>query len=77
MSKSGRRLNGSQPGLPDKADAGACEDLSAVLERPLLCYAMSLTSSERSALELLREVSIQALGGKRKLRDPGQGSIVA
>jgi hypothetical protein len=39
---------------------------------------MSLTSSEHSALEVrLKEVWIKAFGGKRKLKDPGPGSIVA
>jgi RNA polymerase sigma-70 factor, ECF subfamily len=56
-----------QPG-----DAGAFEELIAVVERPLLYYAMSLTGSEDSALDVLEQVWIKALGGIRKLKDPGR-----
>jgi hypothetical protein len=51
MPKPGRSLNGSRLAAR-QADAGACEDLIAVLERPVL-------------------------GGIRKPKDPGPGSIVA
>jgi RNA polymerase sigma-70 factor, ECF subfamily len=52
-------------------DKGAFEDLIAVMERPLLYYAMSLTGSQDSALDVLQEVWIKTFRGIRKLRDPG------
>ncbi len=52
-------------------EAGAFEDLIAVMERPLLYYATSLTGSTDSALDVLQEVWIKALGNIRKLKDPG------
>jgi len=55
-----------QAGEPD-----AFEDLIAVMERPLLYYATSLTGSSDSALDVLQEVWIKALRGIRKLKDPG------
>jgi RNA polymerase sigma-70 factor (ECF subfamily) len=52
-------------------EKGAFEDLIAVMERPLLYYAMSLTGNQDSALDVLQEVWIKAFRGIRKLRDPG------
>jgi RNA polymerase sigma-70 factor (ECF subfamily) len=50
-------------------DPGAFEDLIAVMERPLLYYAMSLTGSQDIALDVLQEVCIKTLRGIRKLKD--------
>jgi RNA polymerase sigma-70 factor (ECF subfamily) len=52
-------------------EAGAFEDLIAVMERPLLYYATSLTGSPDAALDVLQEVWIRVLRGIRKLKDPG------
>jgi RNA polymerase sigma-70 factor (ECF subfamily) len=52
-------------------EAGAFEDLIAVMERPLLYYATSLTGNPDAALDVLQEVWIRALRGMRKLKDPG------
>jgi len=52
-------------------EKGAFEDLIAVMERPLLYYAMSLTGNQDSALDVLQEVWIKVFRGIRKLRDPG------
>jgi RNA polymerase sigma-70 factor (ECF subfamily) len=52
-------------------DPGAFEDLIAVMERPLLYYAMSLTGAQDSALDVLQEVWIKTLRGIRNLKDPG------
>jgi len=52
-------------------EADAFEDLIAVMERPLLYYATSLTGNPDSALDVLQEVWIKALRGIRKLKDPG------
>ena len=52
-------------------DPGAFEDLIAVMERPLLYYAMSLTGTQDSALDVLQEVWIKTFRGIRKLKDPG------
>ncbi len=52
-------------------EPGAFEDLIAVMERPLLYYAMSLTGNQDSALDVLQEAWIKAFRGIRKLRDPG------
>ncbi|MGO9776599.1 MAG: RNA polymerase sigma factor [Terracidiphilus sp.] len=52
-------------------DAGAFEDLIAVMERPLLYYATSLTGNPESALDVLQEVWIKVFGGIRRLKDPG------
>ena len=51
-------------------EKGAFEDLIAVMERPLLYYAMTLTGNADSALDVLQEVWIKALRGIRTLRDP-------
>src|ERR1039458_3176756 len=52
-------------------EAGAFEDPIAVMERPLLYYAASLTGNPDSALDVLQEVWIRAFRGIRKLKDPG------
>jgi len=52
-------------------EPGAFEDLIAVMERPLLYYANSLTDNPDSALDVLQEVWIKVFRGIRKLRDPG------
>ena len=52
-------------------EPGAFEDLIAVMERPLLYYAASLTGNTDSALDVLQEVWIKAFRGIRKLKDPG------
>jgi RNA polymerase sigma-70 factor (ECF subfamily) len=52
-------------------EAGAFEDLIAVMERPLLYYAASLTGDSDSALDVLQEVWIRVFRGIRKLKDPG------
>ena len=52
-------------------EAGAFEDLIAVMERPLLYYATSLTDNPDTALDVLQEVWIKAFRGIRKLKDPG------
>jgi len=52
-------------------EPGAFEDLIAVMERPLLYYATSLTGSSDSGLDVLQEVWIKAFRGIRRLRDPG------
>jgi RNA polymerase sigma-70 factor (ECF subfamily) len=50
---------------------GAFEDLIAVMERPLLYYAMSLTGNQDRALDVLQDVWLKVLRGIRRLKDPG------
>src|SRR5262245_25374745 len=52
-------------------ESGAFEDLIAIMERPLLYYAMSLTGSQDGALDVLQEVWLKVFRGIRKLKDPG------
>ena len=52
-------------------EAGAFEDLIAVMERPLLYYAMSLTGNQDSALDVMQEVWLKVFRGIRKLKEPG------
>jgi RNA polymerase sigma-70 factor (ECF subfamily) len=52
-------------------EPGAFEDLIAVMERPLLYYATSLTGNQDSGLDVLQEVWIRAFRGIRGLREPG------
>jgi RNA polymerase sigma-70 factor (ECF subfamily) len=52
-------------------EASAFDDLIAVMERPLLYYAMSLTGSEDGALDVIQDVWIKAFRGIHKLKDPG------
>jgi RNA polymerase sigma-70 factor (ECF subfamily) len=49
----------------------AFEDLIAVMERPLLYYATSLTGNSDSGLDVLQEVWIKVFRGIRKLKDTG------
>jgi DNA-directed RNA polymerase specialized sigma24 family protein len=53
-------------------DMSAFEDLVAVMERPLLYYATSLTGSQDSGLDVLQEVWIKVLGGIRKRGDSSE-----
>lgn len=52
-------------------EVGAFEDLIAVMERPLLYYAASLTGNSDSGLDVLQDVWIRAFRGIRKLKDTG------
>lgn len=52
-------------------EPGAFEDLIAVMERPLLYYAASITGNPDSGLDVLQDVWIKAFRGIRKLKDPG------
>jgi RNA polymerase sigma-70 factor (ECF subfamily) len=52
-------------------EAGAFEDLIAVMERPLLYYAASLIGNPDGALDVLQEVRIKVFRGIHKLKDPG------
>lgn len=52
-------------------EPGAYEDLIAVMEKPLLYYAMKLVGNRDTALDILQEAWIRALHGIRKLKDPG------
>jgi RNA polymerase sigma-70 factor (ECF subfamily) len=52
-------------------EPGAFEDLIAVMERPLLYYAASLTGNTDSALDVLQDVWLKVFRGIHKLRDPG------
>jgi len=52
-------------------EPGAFEDLIAVMERPLLYYAASLTGSTDSALDVLQDVWLKVFRGIRKLKDTG------
>ena len=52
-------------------EPAAFEDLIAVMERPLLYYAASLTGSPDSALDVLQEVWLKVFRGIHKLKDPG------
>jgi RNA polymerase sigma-70 factor, ECF subfamily len=51
-------------------DAGAFEDLVAVMERPLLYYATSLTGNREDGLDVLQEVWIRVLRRIGELREP-------
>src|SRR5215831_7617758 len=52
-------------------ESEAFEDLIAIMERPLLYYAMSLTGNQDSALDVLQDVWVKVFRGIRKLKDPG------
>jgi RNA polymerase sigma-70 factor, ECF subfamily len=51
-------------------EPGAFEDLVAVMERPLLYYATSLTGDPDNALDVLQEVWLRVFRSIRKLKDP-------
>lgn len=46
-------------------------DLIAVMERPLLYYATSLTGNQDAALDVLQDVWLKVVRGIRRLKDPG------
>ena len=52
-------------------ESAAFADLIAIIERPLLYYATSLTGNSDTALDVLQEVWLKAIRGIRKLKDPG------
>ena len=52
-------------------EPGAFDDLIAIMERPLLYYATSLTGNQDTALDVLQEVWLKVIRGIRKLKDPG------
>jgi RNA polymerase sigma-70 factor (ECF subfamily) len=52
-------------------DPEAFADLIAVMERPLLYYATSLTGNQDTALDVLQDVWLKVVRGIRKLKDPG------
>ncbi len=54
-----------------ESEPGAFADLIAVMERPLLYYAMTLTGDQNSALDVLQDVWIKVFRGIRELKDPG------
>lgn len=49
----------------------AFADLIAVMERPLLYYATSLTGNQDAALDVLQDVWVRVVRGIRRLKDPG------
>jgi RNA polymerase sigma-70 factor (ECF subfamily) len=51
-------------------EPGAFEDLIAIMERPLLYYAISITGHPDSGLDVLQDVWIRVFRGIRKLQDP-------
>jgi RNA polymerase sigma-70 factor, ECF subfamily len=51
-------------------DPGAFEDLVAVMERPLLYYATSLTGNPKDGLDVLQDVWIRVLRRIGELREP-------
>ena len=51
-------------------DPGAFEDLVAVMERPLLYYATSLTGSSDDGLDVLQDVWVRAFRRIGELREP-------
>jgi RNA polymerase sigma-70 factor, ECF subfamily len=52
-------------------ELSAFEDLIAVMERPLLYYATSLTGNAESGLDVLQDVWIKVFRNIRRLKDPG------
>lgn len=52
-------------------DSEAFTDLIAVMERPLLYYATSLTGNQDTALDVLQDVWLKVVRGIRSLKDPG------
>ena len=51
-------------------DPAAFGDLIAVMERPLLYYATSLTGNQDAALDVLQDVWLKVVRGIRRLKDP-------
>ena len=52
-------------------DPAAFADLIAVMERPLLYYATSLTGNQDAALDVLQDVWLKVVRSIRRLKDPG------
>ena len=52
-------------------DPAAFADLIAVMERPLIYYATSLTGNQDAALDVLQDVWLKVVRGIRRLKDPG------
>ena len=52
-------------------DPEAVADLIAVMERPLLSYATSLTGNQDTALDILQDVWLKVVRGIRRLKAPG------
>jgi RNA polymerase sigma-70 factor, ECF subfamily len=52
-------------------DTQAFADLIAVMERPLLYYATSLTGNQDAALDVLQDVWLKVVRGIRMLKEPG------
>jgi RNA polymerase sigma-70 factor (ECF subfamily) len=52
-------------------DPEAFADLIAVMERPLIYYATSVTGNQDVALDVLQDVWLKVVRGIRKLKDPG------
>jgi RNA polymerase sigma-70 factor (ECF subfamily) len=52
-------------------DPEAFADLIAVMERPLLYYATSLTGNQDTALDVLQDVWLKVVRNIRTLKDPG------
>jgi RNA polymerase sigma-70 factor (ECF subfamily) len=51
-------------------DPAAFADLIAVMERPLLYYAASLTGNQDAALDVLQDVWLKVVRGIRRLKEP-------
>lgn len=74
MSALGRPSRTQDEWIALRCQAGeksAFEDLVALMERPLLYYAIKLTGNTETALDILQEVWMKAFRGIRRLRDPG------
>jgi RNA polymerase sigma-70 factor, ECF subfamily len=52
-------------------EPGSYEDLVAIMEKPLLYYAIRLAGNHDAALDVLQETWIRALRGIPNLKDPG------
>ena len=52
-------------------DPEAFADLIAVMERPLLYYATTLTGNQDAGLDVLQDVWLKVVRGIRRLKDPG------
>ena len=51
-------------------EPAAFEDLVAIMERPLLYYAIKLLRDQETALDVLQDVWLKAFRAIRKLNDP-------
>src|SRR4051794_10682456 len=52
-------------------EAGAVEDLVAVMERPLIYYATKLLRDGEAALDVVQDVWVRVFRNIRRLKDPG------